>query len=267
MGKASSSKKVARAARAGGRSSGSKQRNLLFPGAIGVIVLLGSALIAFAANDRKSEANVAPIVNEDHWHAAVGVYICDAFEPAVPEFESPIGIHTHSDGVIHIHPFSSGGAGENATLGAFLEGAGIELTDDSLTIGDQTWTEGEDTCGDEDAELVVAQWKDVQSTDEEPALIRRDFDDIRFREDGEGYTIAFVPEGTTDIPKPESAAELAELGAADGAPGDNVPDEGSTTTEAPGASTTAPVDPTATTAVDPTATSAADPTATTVPEG
>ena len=46
MGKASSSKKVARAARAGGRSSGSKQRNLLFPAAIGVIILLGTGLIA-----------------------------------------------------------------------------------------------------------------------------------------------------------------------------------------------------------------------------
>jgi hypothetical protein len=263
MGKASSSKKVARAARAGGRSSGSKQRNLLFPAAIGVIVLLGSGLIAFAANDRKSQANIAPVVNEDHWHAAFGVYICDAFEPDVAQFESPIGIHTHEDGVIHIHPFSSGGAGENATLGAYLEGAGIELTDDSLTIGDETWTEGEDKCGDEDAELVVAQWKDVQNTDEEPALIRRDFDDIRFRDDGEGYTIAFVPEGTTDIPKPESAAQLAELGAADGAPGDTVPDDETTTTEPPADTGTTVADP----AADPTATTVADPAATTVPEG
>ena len=230
MGKASSSKKVARAARAGGRSSGSKQRNLLFPGAIGVIVLLGSGLIAFAANERKSEADIAPIVNEDHWHAAFGVYICDEFQPPVPEFESPIGIHTHADDVIHIHPFSSGGAGDNATLGAYLEGAGIELSDDELTIGDETWSEADDQCGDEDAELVVAQWSDVQSNDEEPALIRRDFDDIRFREDGEGFTIAFVPEGTTDIPKPESAAQLAELGAADGGPGDTVPDNETTTT-------------------------------------
>ena len=260
MGKASSSKKVARAARAGGRSSGSKQRNLLFPGAIGVIVLLGSGLIAFAANERKSDADVAPIVNEDHWHAAFGVYICDEFQPAVPEFESPIGIHTHSDGVIHVHPFSSGGAGDNATLGAFLEGAGIELSDDELTIGDETWSEADDQCGDEAAELVVAQWPDVQSTDEEPALIRRDFDDIRFREDGEGFTLAFVPEGTTDIPKPESAAQLAELGAADGSPGDTVPDNETTTTAPAATDTTAPGDPTATTAP-------ADPTATTAPAG
>ena len=84
----------------------------------------------------------------------------------------------------------------------------MTLTDDELTIGDQTWKEGEDQCDGEDAELVVAQWKDVETNEGEPALIRRDFDSIRFRDDGEGYTIAFVPEGTTDIPKPESSPQL-----------------------------------------------------------
>jgi hypothetical protein len=254
MGKASSSKKVARAARAGGRrASGGRQRDLKFPAAIGVIVVLGVALIAFAANDRKSDAQVPPIAQQDHWHAAFGVYICGEFQPNPPLFESPVGIHTHDDGVIHIHPTSSGGAGENATLGVFLEGAGIELSDSKLSMNDQTWEEGEDQCDGEDAELVVAQWKDVQDPNSDPAIILRDFDDIRFREDGEGYTIAFVPEGTTDIPKPQSAANLAELGAADA---------GGTTTTQPGdTSTTVPVDPNASTTLP------ADPTATTAPGG
>ncbi len=239
MGKASSSKKVARAARAGGRSAANKQRNLLFPGVIGGIMLLGVALVAFAANDRKAEDDVPPVLG-DHWHAAVGFYICGEFQPNLPEFESRVGIHTHGDGVIHIHPSSAGGAGENATLGAFLEGAGVTLDDDELKIGDETWKEGDQKCGDEDGELVVAQWKDVENTDEKPALIRRDFDSIRFRDDGEGYTIAFVPEGTTDIPKPESAAQLQSLGAADDPTATTTPSAGATDTTAPGASTTAP---------------------------
>lgn len=223
MGKASSSKKVARAARAGGRSATSRQRNLLFPGAIGAIVLVGVALVAFAANDRKSEADVPPVLG-DHWHAAVGVYVCGEFLPATPEFENDSGIHTHGDGVIHIHPFTANATGESATLGAYLEDSGIELTNDELTVGDETWSEGDD-CEVEDGEsgpgeLAVAQWKDVQSNDGKPALIVRDFDDVRFREDGEGYTIAFVPEGTTDIPQPESAAQLEALGAADAGPAD-----------------------------------------------
>lgn len=237
MGKASSSKKVARAARAGGRTSANKQRNLLFPGVIGVIILAGIGLVAWAANDYKGETSVPPVLG-DHWHAAIGFDICGEFQPNLPEFESRIGIHTHGDGVIHIHPSSAEGAGENATLGAFLDGAGVTLTDTELTIGDQTWKEGEDQCDGEDAELVVAQWKDVENTDEKPALIRRDFDSIRFRDDGEGYTIAFVPEGTTDIPKPESAAQLESLGAADDPTATTTPGAGATDTTVPGATDT-----------------------------
>lgn len=265
MGKASSSKKVARAARAGGRSAGGRQRNLLFPGVIVLIVLLGSGLIAYAANERKSETDIEPIVNETHWHAAFGVDICGEFQPVVPEFESPVGIHTHGDGVIHIHPFSSGGAGERATLGVYLEGAGIELDNDSLTIGDETWEEGEQDCDGEDAELVVAQWADVQNTDEDPAIVRRDFGDIRFREDGEGYTIAFVPEGTTDVPKPETAAQLAELGAIDDNPA--AEPEGETPPPVDGATTVPGDDAGAEAPDDTSATTAADPSATTLPEG
>jgi hypothetical protein len=229
MGKASSSKKVARAARAGGRSSGTRQRNLLFPGAIAAIVIAGSGLIAWAANDRKTDTSVEPMIGE-HWHAAVGVDICGEFQAPTPEFESPVGIHTHGDGVIHIHPFADGGAGENATLGVFLEGAGIELTDDSLTIGEETWTEGEQDCDGEDAELVVGQWADVSDEESNPARITEDFGDLRFRNDGEGYTIAFLPEGD-DPARPETASNLQELGAVDSG-------EVTTTTAGDGASTT-----------------------------
>jgi hypothetical protein len=231
MGKASSAKKVARAARAGGRgrSAGNRQRNLLFPGAIGLIVVLGVGLIGFAANDRKNDESVAPALG-DHWHAAYGIYVCDEFLPAIPEFENPEGIHTHSDGVIHIHPFTANATGNDATMGIFLEGAGIEMSDDELTVNGETYTEGEDTCGEgadeEDGELVLAQWKDVQSTDANPARIDSDFGDMHFDEDGEGYVIAFVPEDA-DIPKPDSAGNLAELGAADGG---EVPDESGETT-------------------------------------
>jgi len=214
MGKASSSKKVARAARAGGRSKHNRQRNLLFPGAIVAIILLGSGLIYYAAHERKTDADVAPVAFQDHWHAAYGIYVCDAFQAPIPEFEDPEGIHTHGDGVIHIHPFAAAAAGANARLSVFLDNAGIKITDDSLTVGDKTWTEGKDKCDGKDAQVVVAQWTDVQSTDANPSLTETDAGDLRFRGDGEGYVIAFVPEGT-DIPKPDTAANLAELGAVD----------------------------------------------------
>ncbi|HEX8805107.1 MAG TPA: hypothetical protein VF743_12965 [Acidimicrobiales bacterium] len=257
MGKASSAKKVARAARAGGRrSAGPRQRNLLFPGAIFAIVVLGIGLVAYAAHDRKTDTSVAPVARQDHWHAAYGIYVCDEFRDPIPTFESPDGIHTHGDGVIHIHPFSDSAAGANATLGKFLEGTDVEISDDELKIGDETFTEGEQKCGDEDGRVVVAQWSDVQNDDGNPALIDEDMNDIRFREDGEGYVIAFVPEDT-DIPKPDTAAQLAELGAVDSGA-----ESGTSTTGGEGGAST-----TGTTAPGGTATTAAGDASTTTTGG
>jgi hypothetical protein len=244
MGKASSAKKVARAARAGGRrSAGPRQRNLLFPGAVALIVILGVSLITYAARDRKTDDQVAPVANQDHWHSAFGIYICDQFLPAVAEFESPDGIHTHGDGVIHIHPFTQNAAGDNATLGVFLEGASIELTNNELKVNGDTYKEGDDTCGSgadkQKGELVVATWNDVQSTDRNPARITHDFNDIKFTEDGQGYVIAFVPDAEdTEIPKPDSASNLATLGAADASTATSTPGGSTTSTPAGDGSTT-----------------------------
>ncbi|MGH2685267.1 MAG: hypothetical protein ACRDJP_07365, partial [Actinomycetota bacterium] len=106
MGKASSSKKVARAARAGGGRRASQQRNLVFPGAIAIIGILGVLLIAFARGEDAADADVPPRINE-HWHAAYGVNICgDWDQPLVDTQNDRLGIHTHEDGIIHIHPFS-----------------------------------------------------------------------------------------------------------------------------------------------------------------
>jgi hypothetical protein len=251
MGKASSAKKVARAARAGGRSSAGRQRNLLFPGVIGAIVLFGSALVWYAADERKGATDVPPVIG-DHWHAAFGIYVCGEWQPDIPEFENTTGVHTHGDGVIHIHPFSQSGAGENATLGTFLEDTDIDLSDNELTIGEQTWKEGEDQCDGEDAELVVAQWEDVSDESADPALLAGGLEDIRFRSDGEGYTIAFVPEGETDIPKPQRYDELAELGAVDAGQTATTDAEGNvestTTTAGEGGTTTTAGEATTTTA-------------------
>ena len=64
---------------------------------------------------------MAPRINQDHWHSSFSVYICDHFMPNVPLFESVDGIHTHGDGVIHIHPYTPQASGTGATLGFFLK--------------------------------------------------------------------------------------------------------------------------------------------------
>lgn len=158
-----------------------------------------------------------PVANADHWHAAFGFYICDQFLPDLPEFESPGGIHTHGDGVVHIHPFTDERAGENATLVNFLSDGGLTLTDDALAFGDEVLSEDGTDCDGEAAELTVVRWQDVQTSTDDPQVSDGDFGGLRFEQDGEGYTIAFVPEGT-EVPVPETAANLAELGALDGPP-------------------------------------------------
>lgn len=233
MGKASSAKKVARAARAGGRSSGVRQRNLLFPGVITAIIVLGLGLIGFARSDYQDRANtVSPLIGE-HWHSAYGIYVCGEFVPATSNFETNVGIHSHADDVIHVHPHTNSGAGENATIGTFLEEFNkgpdtLEISDSSITVGEETWSEDDQGCNSEgtgacesgsgncdDAEVVVAQWLDASDSGADPALIRSGIDDIRFRNDGQAYTIAFVSD-TDDIPMPPTASQLAELGAIDG---------------------------------------------------
>ena len=69
----------------------------------------------------------------DHWHAVFAIYACGDFL-AVQDPNDPLGIHTHSDGLIHIHPFEEEAAGENATLGVFFEAAKLDID----TIADAT---------------------------------------------------------------------------------------------------------------------------------
>ncbi|CAB4615589.1 unannotated protein [freshwater metagenome] len=58
MGKASSAKKVARAARAGGATTNKTKRRLAFPVGIAAIVIVGSAIIFFARDSSTSTPTV-----------------------------------------------------------------------------------------------------------------------------------------------------------------------------------------------------------------
>jgi hypothetical protein len=242
MGKASSAKKVARAARAGGRVSSGQPRSLLFPGVLVLVVVLGISLVAYARADRRNDALGGVPQLGDHIHQAFAVNICGKFLPEVPEFESAVGIHTHGDGVIHIHPFSERGAGANATLGRYLQDAredgklDIELTASKLRYLDKSYQEGKTKCdGVKDPQLRMAYWENVSDEKSKPEVTTGDFTTLRLTKNGAGITI-YYGDPKADIPKPPNAAKLAELGAADGG---QVPDsQGNTTTTSPGDSST-----------------------------
>lgn len=240
MGRASSAKKIQRVARASGRSSKSKnRRDLLFPAIVTLVVVLGVALVVGGkiAYDQQA-ADAAPELG-DHWHASVGVYVCDGFvDPLTDQNGDANGIHTHGDNVIHIHPSTSNATGDNATIGVFAEETGLEFGDGSFTLpnGD-TYANGDD-CNGEPGKVRVVSWDSAADTSTGRTVHKDDLASVHFDEDGMAFTIAFLPEDA-QVPPPPTAADLETLGAVDAGPQSG--------------GSTVPADPTATIPVDPAA--------------
>ncbi|MDQ1520784.1 MAG: hypothetical protein QOI55_1857 [Actinomycetota bacterium] len=135
MGKASRNRRRAAAVKARRTKSGSP----FWYAATGVIIIVGVIAIAMS---RGSNAAVAPFANTDHWHAALGVNVCGTWLPNTPAFENRAGtsvragLHSHADGLMHIHPYSSDEAGKRATVGLFLKYGGWKVTSDQLQVWD-----------------------------------------------------------------------------------------------------------------------------------
>lgn len=209
-----SSKKVAKAARAGATSNAGKSdgRSSGFPMALAGIIIAGSALVFFAWQGRDVAA-LQPTFG-DHWHAPYGIWDCTIGDEG--GFQTPIqdpqtsnaGIHTHSDGVVHIHPFSSVATGSGATLGTFLEATEAQLEDDvALTFANRPeLTEEGVTCGGEEAVLQIHRFPLGETVPSE--VITENLADYRFGGDLEGFVIALAPLGA-DIPVPPADAQAS----------------------------------------------------------
>ncbi len=258
MGKASSAKKVARLAQKGKGRKVRFQGGTLFPAIIVGISVVGLALVVYSRSSIPNQ-NVPPTV-EDHWHASYGFYACDAWLPDLQgnkeELDSAgqlandgfrrTGIHSHDDGVIHWHPYSSSATGRNAKLGVFLDVYGVKVSDTKIEFpadqGGAVYEEGVTKCtvdGKEvDGEVVVYAFDSYDNGDDYSTYITN-FDQIRLKNDAMAFSIVFAPAGS-DPELPPSAASLPELGAAD--MGTNVTTtvagDASTTTVAGDASTT-----------------------------
>lgn len=168
------------------------------------IIVAGIALVAFAWNARDVEA-LSPSF-ADHWHLSFGIYDCTS-DGFLPNLEDPglpnAGIHTHGDGVIHLHPFSSSATGNNAQMERFLEATRTDIEDDArMTFPDRPALEEGVQCGGEDAILQIARFAPGETTPTEVAT--DDLLNFRFRQDQEAIVIALAPEGA-DIPAPPQA--------------------------------------------------------------
>jgi hypothetical protein len=202
MARGDSGSKVARAARAGATGGTGERRKVGFPIAVTVVVVLGLVLVGWARSNR--EATSAPRVG-DHWHSTYDIYVCatahaGTWRSKVINETDPNGIHTHGDGIFHIHPFNSEASGDDATLGTFFRAFGGSIDDTSITLDNgETIVEGFD-CGGQPAVLTVARF-DAQDRDRDPQVITEDLASVRFLKNLEAFTIAFVP-GDEVPPKP-----------------------------------------------------------------
>ncbi len=267
MGKASSAKKVARLAQKGKGRKVRFQGGTLFPAAMVGIALVGAGLIVYSRASIP-DRNVAPTI-EDHWHASYGFYVCDEWLPdlqgAKEEADStglPVsdeyrrtGIHSHDDGVMHWHPFTSAATGRNAKLGVFLGVYGVKISDSKLELpedqGGGVFEEGVTTCTDDNGKEVEGQLVvyafDSYDDPEQYSTYITNFKDVRLMKDAMAFVIVFAEPGTRPG-LPPSAKDLPQLGAADAgstgqptttvAVGDSVP--GGTTSGDADTSTTVP---------------------------
>jgi hypothetical protein len=102
------------------------------------------AILAAAVLETSGSSSGPPSAG-DHWHARYAFVVCDEVQEPAPEWES--GVHTHDDGLIHIHPFTSDEEGRGARLVKWFEYGGGTLTDDEVRLpGDETTYQNGDEC-------------------------------------------------------------------------------------------------------------------------
>ncbi len=217
MARSAAAKKVAKAASTGAGGKGAaSERKVLFPAAMTLVALLGVVLVLVARDQRADLAPVGDPGLEDHWHSAYNFFVCDEVDPTVFENDSEddrTGIHTHGDGLIHIHPFVSTVTGQYATLGAFFDENETAFDDDEVELpSGPLLEESSFSCGDGNAEIRVLKWN--QLTAEKPVVYTEDLRDVRLNEDGQLLMFAIVDESydSADIPRPDDSYLRQYLG-------------------------------------------------------
>jgi hypothetical protein len=210
-------KKVARAARTTGGRTARGATPWGFYSVLAIVVVLGTVGIYQSRTDRIAAVNKSggdrPKVG-DHWHAALGVYECDHFAPNVKDSgRDPHGMHTHGDGIVHIHPFDRTASGANATLKVFVETVDMQLSATTFKLpGESKTYKNGDKCKGKAGEVEF--YVNGKRWTGNPTQFRPKDQDL--------LVLAFVPSKTKVPTIPPSAPTLSHLS-----------DVASTTTTAP----------------------------------
>jgi hypothetical protein len=103
----------------------------------------GTDAVAAPSTRRPLAADLRTGTPGDHWHTYFAINVCGEWLPPAPPFEKAykkqaslrnVGIHSHADGLIHIHPFTASESGRHATLGAFLANLGWDITSRGIDV-------------------------------------------------------------------------------------------------------------------------------------
>ncbi len=118
--------------------------------AVGVAALLensrATAPSPSGSPERTSDATAGPFIG-DHWHATYEATVCGDLQPPPPTWSG--GVHTHGDGILHIHPFAESEEGAGARLTKWLEYGGGLLDEDEVRLpGSPTTYANGDECPD-----------------------------------------------------------------------------------------------------------------------
>ncbi len=191
-----------------------------------VIVVVGVVGIVLARGGG-SNSNAAPVVNKDHWHAYLGVNVCGTWLPSAPAFDGAtaqaMGIHSHGDGLMHIHPFSSAASGKNATVGRFIkdnDGAGWELDSTSMKLWDGAQYKNGYTCpsGEFKGQKANLVWATGQYGGPWTGKPQKGNPADYNPKNAGIVAIAFLPNGQKVPEPPGAVAALANIADLNGAP-------------------------------------------------
>ncbi len=139
-----------------------------------ILVVFGILGVLFLTRS----ATGAPRIGQDHWHATYTYTVCGEKQPAFPTWEG-VGVHTHGDGIIHIHPFSPAEEGAGARLVKWFEYGGGQLTSDTVRApGRSEEHHNGDQCPD-GSTGVVQVFANSQKLDDFSRYIPHDGDRVR----------------------------------------------------------------------------------------
>jgi peptidylprolyl isomerase len=189
----------------------------------GLTLLLG--LVACGdddGDDTASAKGAGPVTGVEgpalgeHWHVAYAIQVCGELLPAAADRGvDALGIHTHEDGLIHIHPFEAAAAGAEARLQVFLDQIGAQVGTDGIELADGAPDVG--AC-DGDPVVRVGQWDDaLDAADgaDPDRIVTEDVGDIVLGPDLGALTIVVGPEDEA-IQAPPATADICALASADG---------------------------------------------------